>query len=66
MSRTDALIGSLLTETVAQNHPTSYLNLNEAAAILRVSTKTVTAELKAGNIPGRKIGREWRIKQEDL
>jgi len=38
----------------------------EAAEILRVNTHTVYRALRAGKIPGGKIGNQWRISRADL
>lgn len=37
------------------------LTVNEAAAYLRVSSKTLTTLLTKGEIPARRVGRQWRI-----
>jgi excisionase family DNA binding protein len=37
-----------------------------AAALLRVSTKTVLRLARGGEIPARKIGREWRFARAAL
>ncbi len=42
------------------------LNIDEAAAFLGVSTKTFAKVLRDGEIPGRKIGREWKFSRRAL
>jgi excisionase family DNA binding protein len=42
------------------------LTADEAAHLLRVSTKTVLTLARAGVIPGEKIGRAWRFGRADL
>ena len=42
------------------------LNLGEAAAFLGVSVKTMQKVLRAGDVPGRKIGREWKFSRPAL
>lgn len=42
------------------------LNLDEAAAYLGVSTKTFTKVLHEGEMPGRKVGREWKFSRRAL
>lgn len=37
------------------------LNIDEAAQLLGVSSKTFAKVLREGEIPGRKIGREWKF-----
>jgi len=38
----------------------------EAAEFLRVSENTVKAKARAGQIPGAKVGKEWRFRKADL
>ena len=42
------------------------LTAQEAAALLRVSTKTVLALARAGSLPGEKVGRAWRFVRSDV
>ena len=42
------------------------LNIDEAAVLLGVSTKTFAKVLREGEIPGRKIGREWKFARRAL
>jgi excisionase family DNA binding protein len=42
------------------------LTTEEAADLLRVSTKTVLALARAGALPGTKVGRAWRFLRADL
>ncbi len=42
------------------------LTVEEAAAYLKVDTVTIQRELKAGRLPGNKVGRAWRISREAL
>lgn len=42
------------------------LTADEAAALLRVSTKTVLALARAGSLPGEKVGRAWRFIKSDV
>ena len=42
------------------------LTADEAAALLRVSTKTVLALARAGSLPGEKVGRAWRFVKSDV
>lgn len=39
----------------------TYLTLREAAELLKVHENTIRNWLKAGELPGKKIGRLWRI-----
>lgn len=41
-------------------------NPEEAAQWLRVSSQTVYRLLRAGKLPGKKIGQQWRIHKNDL
>lgn len=42
------------------------LTADEAALLLQVSTKTLLRLARAGELPGRKIGREWRFARNEL
>ena len=42
------------------------LNIEEAAELLGVSVKTFNKVLHSENIPGRKIGREWKFSRQAL
>jgi excisionase family DNA binding protein len=42
------------------------LTTEEAADLLRVSTKTVLALAREGSLPGEKVGRAWRFLRADL
>ena len=42
------------------------LTTEEAAILLRVSTKTILGLASRGTLPGRKVGRAWRFLRSDL
>jgi excisionase family DNA binding protein len=42
------------------------LTVNEAAALLNLSTATVYRLLAKGELPGRKFGNSWRISRDAL
>ena len=42
------------------------LTLNEAASFLRCSPDTVKRRAREGRLPASKIGREWRLRRQDL
>lgn len=42
------------------------LTIEQAAELLQVPPRTVLNGLRRGSIPGRKIGREWRISEMAL
>jgi excisionase family DNA binding protein len=42
------------------------LTAEQAAATLQLSTKTIRGWLRAGNLTGCKIGRQWRVREVDL
>lgn len=42
------------------------LTADEAADLLRVSTRTVLALARDGALPGTKVGRAWRFLRTDL
>lgn len=45
---------------------TEVLTTEEAAELLRVSTKTVLTLVRDGSLPGEKVGRAWRFLRADL
>ncbi len=50
-------------------HPMSdqeILNIDGAAALLGVSVKTFSKVLREGDVPGRKVGREWKFSRRAL
>jgi excisionase family DNA binding protein len=42
------------------------LTLQEAAEFLRVPPLTMQRQVKAGRVPGRRIGKEWRFSRSVL
>ncbi|MDF9409743.1 helix-turn-helix domain-containing protein [Pelotomaculum isophthalicicum JI] len=42
------------------------MNLEEAAEFLRISQTTLKKLLREGEIPARKVGREWRLSRQAL
>ncbi len=42
------------------------LTAEEAARLLRISTKTVLALARDGSLPAEKVGRAWRFVRADL
>jgi len=46
--------------------PREVLTTEEAAALLRVSSRTVLALARDGILPGEKVGRAWRFLRSDL
>jgi excisionase family DNA binding protein len=45
---------------------TEVLTTEEAAEFLRVSTKTILALARQGDLPGEKVGRAWRFLRAEL
>lgn len=43
-----------------------YLTIEEAAELLRIRPDTIRRLLRQKQLPGKKIGREWRISREAL
>lgn len=48
------------------NHQQELLTIQDAAKRLKVSTVTIWRSLKSGALSGVKIGRIWRIREQDL
>ena len=42
------------------------LTAEEAASLLKVSTKTLLRLARSGDLPGHKVGRAWRFVRVDL
>ena len=42
------------------------LTTNEVAHVLRLDVRTIKRHLEAGVIPGKKIGKVWRVRSADL
>jgi len=42
------------------------LNIDDAAAFLGVSVKTFSKVLREEDVPGRKVGREWKFSRRAL
>jgi excisionase family DNA binding protein len=42
------------------------LTADEAAALLKVSTKTVLKLARDGDLPAQKVGRAWRFSRSEL
>ena len=48
------------------NNQKEILNVEEACTLLGISAKTFAKILRKGDIPGRKIGREWKFSRKAL
>jgi len=42
------------------------LTLREVAALLRIAERTVYAMTQRGDLPGFKVGGQWRFKRKDI
>ena len=42
------------------------LTMDQAAEFLQVSRRTIQRMVKAGEIPGRQVGNQWRFEREQL
>jgi excisionase family DNA binding protein len=52
---------------VAQNHAGArFLTAAEVASLLRVSTMTVYRLLKAGELPSVRVGKSYRVREDDV
>jgi excisionase family DNA binding protein len=49
-----------------QSQEPEYLKVEEVAALLRVHVRTVRDWIQRGEIEAYKIGKEWRIRRDDL
>jgi len=55
-----------VTSRRSQEPTREILNIDEAAQLLGISTKTFQKVLRDGEVPGRKIGREWKFSRRAL
>ena len=44
----------------------NYLSSQRIAETLEISHETVNRWLRDGFLPGRKVGKQWRVKESDL
>ena len=51
---------------MVQDLPPRWLTIQEAADILRVSTRTIRKWIKAGELQAKKIGGVWRIRRKEV
>jgi excisionase family DNA binding protein len=43
-----------------------WLSVSDICEYMDVSTYVVTSQLRSGDLPGVKFGREWRVAREDF
>ena len=55
-----------MSEEAGSRAPKEVLTIEEAAELLGVSVKTFNKVLHSENMPGRKIGREWKFSRTAL
>ena len=48
------------------NNQKDILNIEEACSLLGISAKTFAKILRESDVPGRKIGREWKFSRQAL
>jgi len=51
---------------MSEVHEREVLNVEETAELLRFAPYTIREKAKDGEIPGRKIGGEWRFSRRQL
>ena len=51
---------------MAETRTKEVLNVEEAAEFLGFNPYTIREKARAGEVPGRKIGREWRFSRRGL
>ncbi len=52
---------------LAQSHSRArFLTVAEVAGLLRVSTMTVYRLIKAGNLPAVRVGKSFRVREDDV
>lgn len=58
--------GLVLGSAALREEPPEVLTAGEAAAMLRVSERQLLKAVERGELPGRRIGEEWRFSREAL
>ncbi len=53
-------------DEIIQNSTPKFYTTNEIAEMLRMNVQVIARKLQAGELPGYKIGKDWRIKDSDL
>jgi len=48
------------------SHPPALLTVKQVAEILQWNPFTIVKKTEKGELPGFKVGREWRFRQEDI
>lgn len=56
----------MLNSFIAPESSPEVLTPEEAALYLRVDRETIYRKLRAGKLPGNKVGQQWRIRKPDL
>jgi excisionase family DNA binding protein len=59
-------MGARRSAAVSEARGKDVLTIEEAAELLGVSVKTFNKVLHGENVPGRKIGREWKFSRQAL
>ena len=59
-------VKAFVCEECGENERPDYLNVEETADLLRVSTQTVYNMIKSGRLKGTKFGREWRFLRKNI
>jgi excisionase family DNA binding protein len=54
-------VGRVEVTNPSDMRPDEVLTLEEAAALLKLSTDAVRARAEEGDLPGRRFGKEWRF-----
>jgi excisionase family DNA binding protein len=49
-----------------QEGPTRFMTVAEVAALMRVSTMTVYRLIKAGDLPAVRVGKSYRLREDDV
>ncbi len=50
----------------SESHPPVLLTVKQVARILQWNPYTVTKKAEKGDLPGFKMGRGWRFREEDI
>lgn len=51
---------------LASLNQATYYTIYEVAALMKLHHTTIRRMIKSGELPAKKYGRQWRIKEDDL
>jgi excisionase family DNA binding protein len=56
----------VVSDGLSRNGAALTFSVEEAAPLFPCSSRWLTEQLRSGRLPGRKIGRNWRLTEDDI